>query len=185
PIEAVNEVVTASIEPIAPQLAKKMQINGHENNQETAGWDEFYKFMKKSLRYPVSAHKSKIMGTTMIKFTVAGGQIENVGIATKLGGGCDAEALRNIVLFPDYKSIKDGKYTLKVKFMLQDLEDPNAPILNEKIADLKGYTTLDKITIIAFGGKAVAATNDNDKVYDFVSIETAPGFPGGMQGFYA
>lgn len=194
PIAVVKEVVTASIEPIAPQLTKKSQINSHENNQKNEGWDGFYKFIKKSLRYPESAQRNKIMGTTMIKFTVAQGQVDNVGIVTKLAGGCDAEVLRSVVLFPDYKSIKDGKYSLKVKFNL-DLDDPKVPILNKNIAPLKGYTALNEIVLHAVGVENETAQKtipldqinidlNDTRVYDFVSINVQPSFAGGMQNFY-
>lgn len=185
PIEVVNDVITASIAPIAPKSTKGRQAIDQDNRGKEAGWDDFYKFVKKSLRYPVSAQENKIMGTTMIKFTVSAGQVDNVGIATKLGGGLDAEALRAVVLFPAYKSIMDGKYTVKVKFHLSDLESPNVPSLNKNIASLKGYTALQDIIVVGYGGKAITDSDPENKVYDFVSIETQPGFPGGMHKLYA
>ncbi|WP_316816961.1 TonB family protein [Pedobacter nyackensis] len=183
PVEAVTEVVKESIKPITPQRSKKTEIINEEPIQPLAGWEEFYTFMKKSLRYPPIAHQEKIQGTTMLKFTIAGGQLENIGIATKLGGGCDAEAMRALASFSGYKSIQDGKYTINIDFRL---EGANTPLQNEKIEPIKGYTALNKITLHAYFGPASASSGgDNDeKVYDFTSLDTAPSFPGGMQKLY-
>jgi TonB family protein len=192
PLEVVNDVVTATVEPLRPKLEKKRQTISQDISHKMSGWDDFYKFVKMNVKYPSTARRDKIMGTTMIKFTVASGQLEDVGIATKLGGGCDAEALRCIALFDGYKSIKDGKYTLKVKFSISDNKEP---MLNTKIAPLKGYaalndvvvtTALNDIVVIGYGNKTNAPTNNDgeNKIFDFVSIEKQPQFPGGMTKFY-
>lgn len=182
PIEAVTEVVKESIKPVIPQSLRKAKILNEEPVQVLAGWEDFYKFMRRSLRYSQVAQNEKIQGTTMLKFTIAGGQVENVAVATKLGGGCDAEAMRALVSFPDYKSIKDGKYTLQVSFVLDGAETPK---LNQKIIPINGYTALDKITVVAYSETSSGLSGNNDeKIYDFISIETQPSFPGGMAKFY-
>ncbi|MFA4867243.1 MAG: TonB family protein [Pedobacter sp.] len=192
PLEVINNVVTATVEPITPKLVKEKQASIQGLLHKMTGWDDFYKFVKMNIKYPSMAQRDKIIGTTMIKFTVANGQLEDVGIVTKLGGGCDAEALRCIALFDGYKSIKDGKYTLKVKFSLSNSKEP---ILNTKISPLKGYTALNDvvvttalndIVVIGYGNKTNAPTNNDgeNKIFDFVSIEKQPQFPGGMTKFY-
>lgn len=182
PLEVVNNVVTATVEPITPKFVKEKQASIQDLLHKMTGWDDFYKFVKMNVKYPSMAQRDKIIGTTMIKFTVAGGQLEDVGIVTKLGGGCDAEALRCIALFDGYKSINDGKYTLKVKF---SLSDSKGPMLNNKILALNGYTDLNEIIVVGFGTKATVTNTDSEnKVYDFVSLEKQPQFPGGMAKFY-
>lgn len=184
PIEVVTEVVKESIKPVVPQSLKKTKIVNEEPIQSLADWEEFYKFMRRNLRYPALAQKEQIQGTTMLKFTIAGGQVENVGIATKLAGGCDAEAMRSLVSYSGYKAVKDGKYTINVSF---HLDGASTPMQNEKIAPINGYTALSKITVVAYGGPARASSGgeNDEKIYDFVSIDTQPGFPGGMANFYA
>jgi TonB family protein len=183
PLEVVNDILTATVKPIAPELVKEKQTGSQDMPHKMAGWDDFYKFVKMNIKYPSTAQKDKIMGTTMIKFTVADGQLEDLGIATKLGGGCDAEALRCIALFDGYKSIKNGKYTLKIRFHLNDSKEP---MQNAKITALSGYKALNEVVVMGYGSKAITVANNDgkDKVYDYVSLEKQAEFPGGMARFY-
>lgn len=183
PVEVVTEVVKESIKPIASPSLKKYIIQTEGKPQVQPGWQDFYTFIKKHVRYPYAAYRDKVQGSTMVKFTVAGGQLENAGIATKLGGGCDAAVLRSIVLFTNYKAVKDGKYSLKVTFMLSAAQ---TPMLNKNITPIEGYTALNEISITSVD-KAIAGNNsleNDDKVHDFVSIDVQPTFPGGMVKFY-
>lgn len=183
PVEAVTEAVKASIEPKDLSSIKKRETINVPSLITQAGWEEFYRFMRINLKYPTVAQKEQIQGTTMLKFTIVAGQIENVGIGTKLGGGCDAEAMKSLVSFSDYKSIKDGKYTLQVSFFL---DGSKAPKLNTNITTPDGYTPLNKITVTAISETITVPGNSNDKkIYDFVSIDTQPMFPGGFDKFYS
>lgn len=178
-----NTLQQAAIKTIktAKESPKKSQIvpgNRITDPAEEGNWQTFYKFIKTFVRYPVAAQRQKIQGSTIIKFTVAEGQLENIGIAARLAGGCDAEAMRTISTFPMYKSISDGNYSIKIKYILSDT---NTPKINENIANPKGYTALSDIMVVAYGG---SEPENEDKVYDFVSIEKQPSFPGGMQNFY-
>jgi len=193
PIDVVTEVVTESIQPMVPSALKKKLTINQASVQTLEGWEDFYQYMKKTVRYPAVAHQDKIQGTTMIKFTLTDGTLENVGIAHKLAGGCDAEVMRRIAVYNGYKDLKNGNYTIKVHFVLSGADTPK---LNTNIAPVKGYAALNDISIMAYAGGAETAQktinlsqvgiDQNDtKVYDYVSIETQPGFPGGMQNFYA
>ena len=185
PLEVVKEVVQESMSnPVKKQALKKSKVTAQETGILEAGWEDFYRYAKKSVRYPAAAQKAQLQGSTMIKFKVADGLVENAAIAAKLGEGCDAEVMRVIVSYPGYKDIKDGNYTLKITFMLSET---NTPKKNENIAPVKGYKALNEITVMGYGGtpKVANDTNDDTKVYDFVSIDTQPTFNGGMQNFYA
>lgn len=187
PIEVIKEVVQETINtPVAPPSVKKATVTSQTTGVIEPGWDDFYKYAKRAIRYPAAAHKAQLQGNTMIKFRVADGLVENTAIVARLGEGCDAEAMRVIVSYPRYKDIKDGDYTLKIKFVL---DGANTPLKNENIAAVKGYKALNDITITGYAtlyketadGKIV----DDNKIYDFVSIETQPSFPGGFEYFYA
>jgi TonB family protein len=189
PVTVVNEVVAATInQPENKTKVKKPTPKNAativpENETMQTAWDAFYAYLKKASRYPAAAQEEKIQGTTMIKFTVADGSIENVGVVAKLGGGLDAEAMRNIVAYPNYKSIKNGNYTIKIAYILSELPaGSNTTKKNENIPALKGHTALNQILIVGYGG---VTTNNDNRIYDFVSIEKSPTFPGGMQNFYA
>lgn len=196
PIEVVTDVVKESLKPLTPPSPKRSEIITQQSVLPLAGWEDFYKFMKRNLRYPVVAQKEKIEGTTMLKFTISGGQIENVSVAAKLGGGCDAEAMRSLVSFSGYKAINDGKYTIGITFRLNEARIKK-PLANDKLAPLKGYTALNNILVTSAGENVRSGNldmvvvgyqnndpNEESKVHDFVSIDTPPSYPGGMQKFY-
>ncbi|MBB5440125.1 TonB family protein [Pedobacter sp. AK017] len=190
PVEVVKEVVTPVLQQAVTERVKTAKktpqeialVPAAEKPVQTAAapdWNNFYKFIKTIIRYPSIAQQQKIQGSTIIKFTIADGQLENIGIAAKLGGGCDLEAMRTITAFPMYKSTMDGNYSIKIKYILSDT---NTPKINENTAAPKDYTPLNDIMVVAYGG---SETENEDKVYDFVSIDKQPGFEGGMQNFYA
>ncbi|MNJ91676.1 Gram-negative bacterial tonB protein [compost metagenome] len=182
PIEVIKEVVKETINiPVAPQSVKKATVTGQTTGIIEPGWEDFYKYAKRTIKYPGAAHKAQLQGTTMIKFKVADGLVENAAIVAKLGEGCDAEAMRVIVSYPRYKDIKDGDYTLKVKFVF---DGATTPLKNETVAAVKGYRALNEITIIGYATLYKETTDDN-KIYDFVSIDKQPSFIGGMAFFYA
>ncbi|SNC75971.1 TonB family C-terminal domain-containing protein [Hymenobacter gelipurpurascens] len=75
------------------QLEKKpMYIGGLEAMQRV---------VRQNLHYPPQAQKSRIGGTAWIAFLIdSEGKTSNYKIVKKLGGGCDAEALRVVKLIP-------------------------------------------------------------------------------------
>lgn len=173
PVTVVKEVVNS---PVITQTVKK--TGAVKTAVTDPAWDRFYKYVKTFIRYPELAQRNQIQGTAMVKFTIAEGSLETVGIAAKLGGGCEAEAIRVLASYPGYGRIKDGNYTLKIKYILSDT---NTPKKNESIAPLEGYTALNDIMVVAY---SKSETDDQDKIYDFVAIDTQPSFEGGMQNFY-
>ena len=184
PLEVVKEVVQAPVTPPVQELSlKKDQLTLQAATAVQPGWEEFYRYAKKSTRYPAEAREAKVQGNTMIKFKVADGAVEDVAVVAKLGAGCDAEAMRIIVSYPGYKHIKAGDYALKFTFTLAET---NAPKKNENIEALKGYTALSDIVIVGYGAaqKETEGALNEAKVHDFVSVDTQPGFPGGLSKFY-
>ncbi len=58
-------------------------------------------FLRKNVRYPEIALKSKIQGVVIVVFIIeTDGSISNVRIEKGIGGGCDEEALRVAQLMP-------------------------------------------------------------------------------------
>jgi len=135
------------------------------------GWDDFYIFGKRNLRYPGEAIKAEKQGDVHIKFSLKEGSINNLGIAgASVGYGMEEEVMRGILAYKKFQNIANGDYLLTVNFRFQDLKS-GADNTNE--VDLPGYTKLKSITVSRESG-----------VYDFVSIDTQPSFPGGMSKFY-
>lgn len=174
-------------------------------------WTAFYKHLSRSIRYPANAHENELQGNTMVKFKIRNGEVNGISVTTPLGLGCDAQVMKNILGFEDFKDVKDGTYCIKVAFRLAD---SSSPIKNQAILTPAGCTLLKEITVnsymnirsVASGNQTpsgltgsvsaitinttvpsesgAATTSQESKVFDFVSIETQPSFPGGMDKFY-
>lgn len=196
PVEVVKEVVN---EAIIPQVRKitvpKIKTSAKQTVKTEipaeserfiydASWDAFYRHLKMMTRYPAEAQMNNIQGNTIIRFKVKDGAIEDLGVAKKLGGGCDAEVMRNVLSFPGYKVIKNGSYSIRFIFYLTDGTGTTTDLGSPAV---KGHTTLNDVTIVAYKGTrptAIAVPYDDSKIFDFVAIETQPTFPGGMSNFY-
>ena len=177
----------AMVKDIVKQIAPEKPATEKNNTTAIVGkidqdWQDFYMFVKRQIMYPTAAHEKKLQGNSQIKFTLVNGEIENLGTASKaLGEGCDAEVMKTILAYKGFKAASDGKYIFTVSFRLTEA---NTPVQNEKAISLTGYTNLNNVVITAYG-KRQSTTDDDNKVYDFVSIEKQPTFVGGMENFYA
>jgi TonB family protein len=169
-------------------------------------WTAFYKHLSRTIRYPLSAHENELQGNSLVKFTISNGEISGVSVVAPLGLGCDAEVMKNILSFDDFKQVKDGKYALKVAFRIPDV---NTAIKNQSVSSPSGYTSLKEVTVTSFNRRSAGKTENftemtvlpenlsgtvtnvqitsgttKNKVFDFVSIDKQPVFPGGMTAFY-
>jgi TonB family protein len=91
--------------------------------------------------------------------------------------------MSKILTYTDFKAIPDGKYAIKTNFSISGADSENK---NSDLKTPEGYTYIGEVVIRTYLSKTTLAKTDaNDiKVYDFVSLETQPAFPGGMNNFY-
>jgi TonB family protein len=65
------------------------------------GLEAIRSVVREHLRYPAQAQQSRLSGTAWVAFVIdAEGKTSDYQIVKKLGGGCDAEALRVVKLIP-------------------------------------------------------------------------------------
>ncbi len=173
PLQVVKEVVAAAIEADVPAGA----------NSKTVDFSDLLTHLKKSVRYPLAASASGVQGFSMIKFTVKAGEPNDVSIAsTALGYGCDTELMSKILTYDGFKSIADGKYVIKTSFLLSG---ETTPLKNQELKTPANYTLLPEIVIRGYLKTSESTTDVGDnKIYDFVSLDQQPTFPGGMDKFY-
>jgi TonB family protein len=145
-------------------------------------WLGFYAFLASKLRYPEEAQEAKLQGNAQVSFSILNGGIRNVESQTHLGMGCDEQVMKTLLAFPNYKNIPDGKYMLQVAFKYQG---STTALKNENLATVAGYTTLNPLVVTGYPEEAQTASANQAKVFDFVSVDKAPGFPGGIEKFYA
>ncbi len=206
PLNVVKEVITGTPKDVysttsAKVLAKPTVTGITSNTMADTDWTDFYNHLKRTIRYPASAYESNVQGNSQIKFTIKDGEVEGLSIVSKpLGNGCDAEVMRTILSYRDFKSTDDGNYSQTISFKLSR-EDGSFAADGVIPVSIKGYTQLNTISVMGYKAKTTKETNSllnevvirsdeenanqqNEKVYDFVSLETQPSFPGGMEQFY-
>jgi TonB family protein len=129
------------------------------------GMNNFYEYLKTSVKYPKEAFVNKLQGKVFLSFIVeTDGELTDIQVERKLGGGTDEEAVRVLKESPKWiPGVQDGK-NVRVKY--------NIPI---------SFTFLPKQ---ATSGNTQTTPQNNEKILDFVSLETQPSFPGGMEKFY-
>lgn len=190
PLTVVKEAIGAPAIAMTPKKATPLKTI----DPKDPAWQKFYKFFQMNVRFPSEAQKNGLQGYSQIKFTVKDGKTSSLRILNQLGSGCDVEVMRVLSSYKDFTKAQDGNYTLPVLFKLSK---STSLIKNPTLTSLKGYTRLSTMTIIAYSGpsktpfkgsstdlsKVKTDPNDN-KVYDFVTVNEQPTFPGGMANFY-
>ncbi len=90
------------------------------------GEGELQKFLKKNIKYPPAALRNGLEGLVVVQFVVnKEGEISDVQVVKKLGGGTDEEAARVAKLLPKFTPARQNgrpvsfRYTLPVRFGLQ------------------------------------------------------------------
>lgn len=189
PLNVVKDVISAPIE-IAVSNMKREAVTKPQNVTDPS-WEGFYNYLKRGIRYPAEAYNTDLQGNSQIKFSLKDGHIGAISVVNKLGSGFETEVMRIVLSYRDFKSSQDGNYSLPVSFILSGATSAKK---NPKLSPVKGYKSLSKITVMGYKSGPVNAnvipveeirTDPNDvKVYDFVSIDKQPNFPGGMEMFY-
>jgi TonB family protein len=133
------------------------------------GMAAFYKFLGANIKYPSEAKANNVRGKVLVSFVVErDGSLADIKIERSLGYGTDEETVRVLKLSKKWNpGMLDGK-AVKVKY--------NIPV-SFALAGQTG-SSATKTT-------SGAVTSNGDKtVYNFVSMESPPTYPGGMQAFY-
>ncbi|MBO9676098.1 MAG: TonB family protein [Sphingobacteriaceae bacterium] len=180
PIEMVENMVTA---PEKITIAPKISVDGKTD----PNWKEFYQFLGRRIKYPTAAKSGEIQGNTQIRFNLKSGRITNIRSNVELGAGCDDEVMKAILAYKGFKAVANGKYALTVSFRIPESSEE---FKNKLLPKSGEYVNLNHINITSYLPKATETevnsfkSENTDKVYDFVSIEKQPEFPGGIAKFY-
>ncbi|MCX2450460.1 TonB family protein [Pedobacter sp. PLR] len=188
PLAIVKEVIAA---PVTAVLSTKKTTPAKVIDPKDPAWQKFYNYLKMNLRYPSEARANGIQGNVLVKFTLKDGDSELISVPNKLGSGIEGEILKALVTYKGFTTAQNGTYTLPIQFRLSGSK---TLVKNPTLATVKGATRLAPVTITAYGSvgekrpaidMAKVGNDVNDtKIYDFVSVEQQPAFPGGMENFY-
>jgi periplasmic protein TonB len=120
--------------PIATSLKKdvaedpeKPFVFVEQMPQFPGGEKEMINFIKRNLRYPITAIENGIKGTVTVNFVVGkDGKITQIRIIRGIGGGCDEEAVRILEKMPAWSPGRQAgipvlvAYSLPFRFVLQE-----------------------------------------------------------------
>ncbi|UKT63192.1 M56 family metallopeptidase [Pedobacter mucosus] len=176
PLDLVTEIVLKPVDSVTVLKSKsliKVKAEGV--------WKDFYQFLGRSIKYPEEAFGQDLQGSTQIKFIIKNGKINNLINHVSLGSGCDEEVMKAILSYKNFKKSEDGNYAIKVVFQLSG---SNSISKNKGIAAVNGYKNLSPIVIIGYKSQNVITSSEGKKIFDFVSVEKQPEFPGGIREFY-
>lgn len=89
------------------------------------GYEAFYYFLGKNIRYPTVARDNETQGKVIIKFIVeVDGSLSHLKVSRGIGDGCDEEAIRVLGLSPKWNpGVKNGRvvrtyYSIPITFAL-------------------------------------------------------------------
>jgi len=93
--------------------------NPDEWPEYPGGKKALQEYLSRNIRYPAMAAEAGIEGQVVVSFVVnETGEIADIKLIRKVGGGCDEEALRVIGAMPKWKPGKKGGRAVKVYYLL-------------------------------------------------------------------
>ncbi|RYG21452.1 MAG: hypothetical protein EOO07_02570 [Chitinophagaceae bacterium] len=106
--------------------------------------EKFYSHLGRNIKYPSTASGVNLQGNTQILFAINDGKLNGLKIEKELGGNCDIEVVNQILAFNDYKSLKNGKYALKVTFKL---DGSKSELKNLNLETPTDYTPMEIVIV--------------------------------------
>lgn len=83
------------------------------------GYEAFYKFVGKNLKYPPQARRIGVEGKVFVHFVVdKDGSLSDISIARGIGAGCDEEVLRIVGMSPKWNPGLQRGNPVRVRMML-------------------------------------------------------------------
>lgn len=178
--QAVAEVLDISTET-TPETAIETKVKFPEPKIKTDdGIQSFYKFLGNNIKYPSTASSNHVQGNLVVNFSVKNGKPENIVIEPKMGYGADEEVMIALSKY-EGKALNDGKYSMRIEYRLNGA---NTAVINDNANVKKGHKNLNTITIMGYTPKQKSTEEDDNIVYSFVTMETPPTYPGGIESFY-
>ncbi len=92
-------------------------VNIEKQPDFPGGMDKFYAYLRKTVKYPQMAAEQNIQGKVFLSFVVEkNGELTDIKVDRKLGGGTDEEAVRVLKASPRWiPGVQNGKF-VRVKY---------------------------------------------------------------------
>ncbi len=115
-----------SKEDVNKQVKEEVFTFAEEMPSFPGGDGALYGFLAQNIAYPEIAKRAGVEGQVIVTFTVSKtGQISSPRVARGIGGGCDEEALRVVMMMPRWNPGKQNgqpvnvQVTVPIRFQLQ------------------------------------------------------------------
>ncbi len=117
-IDVIEDIVANNEEP-PEEVVEEVKDFVETMPSFPGGLSEFYKFVRKNLKYPAQARRLQIEGKVFVHFVVdKNGRLSDIKIVKGIGIGCDKEVLRIINISPKWNPGKQGGLPVKVSMMM-------------------------------------------------------------------
>lgn len=188
PLNNIKTVVSETIEAPLRIVNVEIASKNYRKNQAPLStaiikksdkdWQRFYNFLASNIKYPKEALDNLIQGDVRINFNVKAGKIHNIDVTGNLGYNIEQEVKQSILAFNKELPAEDGNYSFVTAFQLNQLTGKEEAGVNKAPV---GYNQLSKITIL---GYALNEQKEDNTIYDHVSLDNPPTYPGGIGNFY-
>ena len=116
-VQEVEEIVLEEV--IEEEAPEEIFMIVKDPAEPVGGYQEFYAFVSKELKYPRKALEVNATGKVFIKFIVdKDGALTSVEIARGIGFGCDEEALRVLGKAPNWKPARQRGKLVKQQMVI-------------------------------------------------------------------
>lgn len=116
----IDEYIEQQMETdLEDEIAEEIFTIVEQKPEPNGGFNVFYEFVSKNMKYPPMASRSGIEGRVYIEFVVdKDGSLTDLKVIKGIGGGCDEEALRILGKAPKWNPGKQRGRPVKVRMVL-------------------------------------------------------------------
>lgn len=204
PSSVVNLIVPPP--PVAGAVSSQvLLVSDADDNSDIdskSAFNDLYHHLFSNIVYANAAAANKVQGNTIVNFTVKHGRIIDAFIQNELGYGLDEEVKEAILTYTN-NIVRDGKYSMKVSFKL---DNADSPFKNANIESIDSYTELPTLVINGYSPKeklildkasmdaynslpTISVSNIKEPsleevvVHNYVPVAVPPMYPGGNEKF--
>ncbi len=110
---------SAHVTSVLPAIGTGPVIAAEVMPSYEGGIEAMMKFIRKKLRYPLSAKRAEVEGTVFVSFVVNGdGSVQDVTVLRGIHPDCDKEAARVVSMLPGWSGGKQNESPVAVRMVL-------------------------------------------------------------------
>lgn len=171
PLNNLQNVVEDVVNPLKP---KEVLLNNTSEKRANMIWKTLYQSLGDQIKGPIPTLNINSKSLAYINFRLEDGQITTMDVKGTLQNKVKQELIKDLRSFKPSLAAKDGDYSIQVVLSPEgSAQAGSAP----QHANSEGRTILPDLI--------VSAQKEKEKVYQFVTLEQPPTYPGGMNKFYA